>query len=99
MPVSEDTTCLRARVLFGETVKRMLFQQSKAHCTFDELQHDVLHNQILRATIDRFRHAEGSDRELNHELGQLLKDFEHVSPRETRFGASSFIGTMGTTIC
>lgn len=80
VPVLEDTTCLRGRVLFGETVKRMLFQQAKAHCAFDELQHDVLHNQILRATIDRFRHAEGLDRELNHELGQLLKAFEHVSP-------------------
>lgn len=47
---------------------------------FNELQHDVLHNQILRTTIDRFRHAEGLDRELNHELGQLLKAFEHVFP-------------------
>jgi 5-methylcytosine-specific restriction enzyme subunit McrC len=80
VPLSEDTACLRGRVLFGETVQRMLFQQAIAHCTFDELQHDVLHNQILRATVDRIRHAEGLNRELNHELGQLLKAFEHVSP-------------------
>lgn len=80
VPVSEDTTCLRGRVLFGETVKRMLCQQAKAHCAFDELQHDVLHNQILRATIDRLREAEGLDQDLNHELGKLLKAFEHVFP-------------------
>jgi 5-methylcytosine-specific restriction enzyme subunit McrC len=80
VPVSEDTTCLRGRVLFGETLKRMLYQQAKAHCAFDELQHDVLHNRILRATIDRLRRAEGVNQDLHHELGQLLKAFEHVSP-------------------
>jgi 5-methylcytosine-specific restriction enzyme subunit McrC len=78
VPVSEDTTCLRGRVLFGETLRQTLFEQAKAHCAFDELQHDVLHNQILRATIDRLRRVEGLDRDLNHQLGQLLKAFEHV---------------------
>ena len=77
--VSEDTTCLRGRVLFSETVKRMLHQQAKAHCAFDELQHDVLHNQILRATIERLRGVEGLDKDLNYELGKLLQAFEQVS--------------------
>jgi 5-methylcytosine-specific restriction enzyme subunit McrC len=58
----------------------MLSQQAKAHCGFDELQHDVLHNQILRATIDRLRGADGLDQGLNHELGKLLKAFDYVSP-------------------
>jgi 5-methylcytosine-specific restriction enzyme subunit McrC len=85
--VSEDTACLRGRVLFGETLKRMLYQQAKAHCAFDELQHDVLHNQILRATIDRLRRVEELDKDLNHELGQLLKVFEHVSPMTVTRGS------------
>src|SRR4051794_1628898 len=36
VPVAEDTTCLRGRVLFGETLNRMLHEQAKAHCGFDE---------------------------------------------------------------
>lgn len=78
--VSEDTACLRGRVVIGETIKRNLWRQAKAHCAFDELQYDVLHNQILRATIDRLHRTEGVDLDLRHQLGQLLKAFSQVTP-------------------
>src|SRR5438046_1597339 len=41
-PFSEETNCLRGRIDFGVSVKRLLFQQAKAFCHFDELSHDVL---------------------------------------------------------
>jgi 5-methylcytosine-specific restriction enzyme subunit McrC len=77
--VSEDTCCLRGRVVMGEMVKRNLWSQARAHCSFDELQHDVAHNQIVRATIDRLRRAEGVDTDLRHQLGLVLKAFSQVT--------------------
>src|SRR5215510_8638394 len=50
---SEETTVLRGRINFPQTVKRILLQRAQAHCEFDEMSFDVLHNRILKATLFR----------------------------------------------
>ena len=46
-----DLSGIRGKLDLGETIKRALQVQGKAHCLFDELSHDVLHNRILRSTL------------------------------------------------
>jgi 5-methylcytosine-specific restriction enzyme subunit McrC len=48
---SEDTKYLRGKVDLTETVKRNLLACRQAHCHFDDLSYDVLHNQILKAAV------------------------------------------------
>ncbi|ABF42753.1 McrC protein [Candidatus Koribacter versatilis Ellin345] len=50
---SEESCVLRGRIDFPQSIKHMLFQRAQAHCEFDELSFDVLHNRILKSTIMR----------------------------------------------
>ncbi len=55
---TEEIPLLRGRIDFGESTKRQSQWRARMVCTFDELSQDVLHNRILRATLDRLLLAE-----------------------------------------
>ncbi|MBT8549998.1 restriction endonuclease [Polynucleobacter paneuropaeus] len=65
---SEETSSIRGRVNFSESISRLLFPQAKASVTSDELSNNVLHNQILRSTISNLSKAELLNPILRHEL-------------------------------
>jgi len=84
----EDSTCIRGRVDFQETTKRMLRRRQAAHVIFDELSPDTLPNKILKATIKvllRFDTLSATNRE---ELAGLYRGLRDIS--DTRVSASSF---------
>jgi 5-methylcytosine-specific restriction enzyme subunit McrC len=74
----EDTGRLRGKIDISETVKRFLTLSARAHCVFDELDYDVLHNRILRTTIERLARVENIDVENRRELLTLSKHLEPV---------------------
>jgi len=76
---TEDTAWLRGRIVVGETVRRNLLLRAEAHCAYDELQHDVLHNRILKTTLRRLYGVDGLDSELARELCHLHRAFDAVS--------------------
>ena len=47
----EDLAGIRGKIAVGETVKRALRTRGQVACIFEEMSHDVLHNQILRSTL------------------------------------------------
>lgn len=49
--VREDLAGIRGKLDLGETTKRALRSKGRAACVFEELSHDVLHNQIIRSTL------------------------------------------------
>lgn len=49
---TDEVSLLRGRIDFGESTKRQSQWRARMVCTFDELSADVLHNRILRATLD-----------------------------------------------
>lgn len=51
IPVEEDTQTVRGRIDFTGSVKRNLLTQRRVRCCFDEFEHDVVHNRILKTTI------------------------------------------------
>lgn len=56
----------------------MLFSQAQAACAFDERTPNVLHNQILRATIRRLLLGEGLDPRVREELEVVFRRFPPV---------------------
>jgi 5-methylcytosine-specific restriction enzyme subunit McrC len=51
----------------------------RAHCQFDELRHDVLHNQIIKATLYALSNVKELDPELRHSLFILRKKLPDIS--------------------
>lgn len=49
--VEEAISGVRGKLDLSTTLKRNLRANAQTHCSFDELQYDVLHNRIIRATL------------------------------------------------
>lgn len=75
---SDDIPTLRGKIDVTTTVKRSLLATARAHCHFDELSHNVLHNQILKTTIGRLARARDLDKNLRHQLNLLYRRMSDV---------------------
>jgi len=84
----EDSTCVRGRLDFQETVKRMLRRRGAAHVVFDELSPDTLANRILKATICTLLDFETLSCQNREELAGLYRGLRDIS--DTRISAGSF---------
>jgi 5-methylcytosine-specific restriction enzyme subunit McrC len=64
----EQTARLRGRINITQTAKRNIHSTPQAVCEFDELSPNVLHNQILRASVGTLIHAEHVSSDLKEKL-------------------------------
>jgi 5-methylcytosine-specific restriction enzyme subunit McrC len=71
---------IRGKLELAETIKRNSLAHGRVVCTFDDLTHDVLHNQILKATLLRLIRTDRIDQELKRDLSDLIRRFENVRP-------------------
>jgi 5-methylcytosine-specific restriction enzyme subunit McrC len=78
-PYEEDLATVRGQIDLGQTIRLRSRQMRRLHCHFDELSHDVLHNQILKATLRRLSRAPAMDPSIGHELRQVAQQFSDVS--------------------
>ena len=76
---TEDLSALRGRVQLGPSYRRMLLQQGKAVCEYDELSHDTLNNQIVKATLNSLVKVSSLDGNLRSRITKLLKWISEVS--------------------
>jgi 5-methylcytosine-specific restriction enzyme subunit McrC len=86
--IQEDRSSVRGRIVIAETIRRNLLEHGRAHCRFDELRHDALHNQIIKATLRRLAAADDLDSTLQRQLRALIKTLPDIS--EIRLSNSLF---------
>jgi 5-methylcytosine-specific restriction enzyme subunit McrC len=89
---------LRGRLLVAPTARRMLAQQGRTICEFDELSEDNLPNQIIRATILGLSEAEDLDSKMRHRLRQLdakLAGIRRIDLAGRHFGQVQLQGSNG----
>jgi 5-methylcytosine-specific restriction enzyme subunit McrC len=78
--ISETTDIpgIRGKLEISASIKRRGRVDGRAVCTFDELSHDVLHNQILKATLLRLVKTDCVAPELRRDLSDLAGKFASV---------------------
>jgi len=86
--IQEDAAAVRGRIVIAETLRRSLLEYGRANCRFDELRYDVLHNQIIKATLQRLADMNELDAGLRHNLRQLVRTLVEVS--DVRLSTSLF---------
>lgn len=79
MPTSEDTQRPQGKIDFQRSIRRGLLPQGKVHCQYDELSQDVLHNRILKSTLQHLARTSDVDDKLQRELQVLTRRFDAVS--------------------
>lgn len=85
----EWTSRLRGRICFQDTVRRGATVSEKLPCEFDEFSYDVLHNQILKATVRRLIRTEGLAEDLTDSLlscCRRLSDIHDIELTNRVFG-------------
>lgn len=75
---------LRGRVDFGASTRRLLLEQGKAQCDFEEFLPDLLHNRILKMTIQTLPGTEGLASRQRMDLHTLLRRMDGISPLQLR---------------
>jgi 5-methylcytosine-specific restriction enzyme subunit McrC len=75
----DDMSGVRGRIVVGDTLRRNLLLFGRTNCRFDDLNHDILHNQIIKATISRLADSHEVADGLRHELGRLKRLFSEVA--------------------
>lgn len=78
----EWTGRLRGRICFQEAVRRNASKTGRLPCDFDELSYNVLHNQILKATMRRLIRTGGLAAESSEGLAQLCRLFSDIQDIE-----------------
>jgi 5-methylcytosine-specific restriction enzyme subunit McrC len=82
VPFEEELSVLRGRINLQGSMQLLLRRAPRIVCEFDELRHDILTNQILKATTLRLVNVIGIDKGLAHDLRLLSKLFDGVSERQ-----------------
>jgi 5-methylcytosine-specific restriction enzyme subunit McrC len=91
-PFEDELQGIRGRILLKETLTEGLLLRGAAFCSFDEFQYDVLHNQILKATISQLAKSPDVQRTTRHELALLARHLNEVS--DIRLSGSAFSRLM-----
>ncbi|MFC1493330.1 5-methylcytosine-specific restriction endonuclease system specificity protein McrC [candidate division KSB1 bacterium] len=65
---NEETRTIRGRIDFNTTLKKGLLGQPRVYCTFDELNHNTLHNRILKSSIKNLIYYKNLDSKIRDDL-------------------------------
>jgi 5-methylcytosine-specific restriction enzyme subunit McrC len=95
--IAEEIAGIRGKLDLSSTVKANLLLRARAACQFDELSHDVPHNQILKATLHRLLHSQTLDRELRERVRtayQRLSGIQLIRLSERTFHSVQLHGNI-----
>jgi len=71
LPYKEELSTIRGHIELGPTLQLQARHRRRVHCTYDELSHDLLHNQLLKASLRRLANVSSMDPALARELHRL----------------------------
>lgn len=74
----EAVSGVRGKLDLSTTLKRNLLANAQTHCSFDELRYDVLHNQIIKATLRSLLALE-LDSEIRRRVHRLHRKLDAIS--------------------
>lgn len=78
VPLAEVVAGVRGKLDLDATLKRNLLANARTQCSFDELRYDVLHNQILKATL-RALLALDLDQRVRSHVARVYRKMDVVS--------------------
>jgi 5-methylcytosine-specific restriction enzyme subunit McrC len=84
LPQTDVLTTLRGKVAFAASSRRMLLEQAKAQCDFEEFLPDLLHNRILKATLQMLVLSPDIAARQRAEVQAVLRRMADISPLQIR---------------
>jgi 5-methylcytosine-specific restriction enzyme subunit McrC len=85
---SDNLSTVRGQIQLSESMNLHAHRVKRLQCNFDELSYDLLHNQILKASLKRLTRASLIDRKIVQELVMATRRMPYVS--DIRLDRSAF---------
>lgn len=85
---NEEIATIKGRIELGASMRLQARSLRRVHCEFDELSHDLLHNQIIKASLKRLSRATTIDPLLAHDLQRVATRMTDVA--DIRLEAQAF---------
>ncbi len=76
---NEETSTLKGKIHFQESINTFSFKRGKMHCGFDEMSHDILHNQLIKSTLHHLLQSQNLENQLKEDVHQLYQYFQEIS--------------------
>lgn len=77
--VHEETYSLKGKIDFDSSLKRNSFRNGRAFCEFDEFSDDIIHNQIIKATLYNLLKSTSVDSKIKEEIMKIYHYFGHIT--------------------
>lgn len=75
----EDTSSIKGKILFKETVSKTTMIRARAYCRFDEFSDDILHNQIIKTTLEQLLRYPLLKKKNHVAVKQLIIHFHNIN--------------------
>jgi len=75
----DDLNLIKGKIDFNQSMKNMMIRSHKLTCEFDDLSYDILHNQIIKATIKKVLKVKHLDMNIHSELIEVYKRMALIS--------------------
>lgn len=85
---AEETARIRGKIDFPTSLKKNLLSHGRAVCEYDELDHNVLHNRILKTTIAHLVTVDDLDTKLKLRLRETLQWLRNID--EVQLSSQTF---------
>lgn len=89
VPFEEELRAPRGRMLIDQSLKALTLERGAIECRLDELRHDVLHNQLLKATAALLARDPRVAPALAHQLREIVKRLWDVADIRVSVGLFS----------
>ncbi len=99
VPQREYSTTLRGKIDFAKTMKQTCFRKPGAFCRYDELHYNVLHNRIVKTTIENLRSCEELSRETQRQLHGIARQIRQIEPLSLTKRHFGLVQLHGNTAC
>ncbi|WP_103108836.1 5-methylcytosine restriction system specificity protein McrC [Brevibacillus reuszeri] len=74
----ENTSSLKGKLMFDESIKQITFLKAKMYCDYDDFSPDILHNRIIKATIHRLIKSKSIMRKTRDDLNKIYRYFHEI---------------------
>lgn len=74
----ENTPTIKGRINFPESLNQLTFKQATMYCEFDELSHNILHNQIIKTTLYHLLRHKKIDTKIQKYIQQIYPYFRDI---------------------
>lgn len=78
-PIAEELATVRGHIELGASLRLQARNVRRLQCAYDELSHDILHNQILKATLKRLCVLPNLEPHLASEAKRMLSRLANIS--------------------